>query len=47
MDDVDLAKISEGMEALSKLLSKKDTTEEALYKFLGLSPNGDDANDDD
>lgn len=48
MDDVErLAKLADGMEALKDLLSKKDTTEEALYKFLGIVHKEDDANVDD
>ena len=48
MDDVEkLARLSNGMEALKELLSKRETTEDALFTFLGLATKEDDANDDD
>lgn len=47
MDDLEkLAKIADGMEALKELLSKRETTEEALHAFLGLVRKEDDQNDD-
>ena len=46
MDDVErLAKLADGMEALKDLLSKRETTEEALFTFLGLATKADDERD--
>ena len=46
MDEIDLERLDRGMEALKELLSKRETTEEALAAFLGLFYKEDDQNDD-
>lgn len=46
MDDLDkLARLSNGMEALKELLSKRETTEEGLAAFLKAATKADDDNE--